>query len=166
MDKIRRAIQVKVDAALLEYGTYVNSYARRFVPIHLGTLRDSMKAELVGPGQVMLTTGNAKTKEYTKAQYYGVKQATKFTPKGTMRHAGNRKEGYTSFQQQFSKGIFGKGRQTGSGDKAMYSRAYRMWRKYFNPQPQQAAMWYDRVLSDKDIMRRLRNVFVGKFKTT
>lgn len=152
MDKIKRAIQASIDAALMEYGENVNSYANRFVPIHEGTLRRTMKVKKLGPGEIMVSTGDDTT-PYARAQY-----------SKSLRHAEDGKGGLVSFQQQFSRGPLGKGRPKGTGEKAMYSRAYRLWRKYFKPQPLDAPEWYHRVLSDKDIRKRLRAAFVGKMR--
>ncbi len=152
MDKLKRAMQTAIDSALMEYGKNINSYAKRFVPIHIGTLRESMTVKSLGPGEIVVSTGNSDT-PYAKVQY------TK-----SLRHAEDGKGGLISFQQQFSRGPLGKGRPKGTGSEAMYSRAYRLWRKYFKPQPLEAPRWYHRVLSDPDIRKRLRAAFVGKMK--
>ena len=150
-ERIKSALNVTLDAALLDYGTFLNSYADRMVPIFTGELRRTMKVTPDGHGSIIVSTGEGL--KYAKTQYYS-----------SLRHAGSleKLEPITKMVRTQAKRLGWKLR-TGLGDSSRYSMLYKLWRYFYNPNPMQAPMWYHRALSNRDIRKRLHRAFVGKY---
>ena len=143
--KILAAIHVKYRSALEAAATTINTMSKNATPIWRGNLRDAKSVRVNAWNDVDAISGDSKTASYVETQY-----------NDNLRHKGDRMTAFKPMSQ-------GAANSGGMGEQAQYARAHRAFVKS-GAQPQPAAKWYDRVIKDAEMMRRIQAIFANKFR--
>lgn len=121
--ELRKAVNVRIRVSLKIAADKFNTLTDRFTPVWTGALQQSKRVEMENDTTVSVVMGNSDTAAY------GWRQNTQ-----ALRHRGNFQSGLLDLTalHRDAMTIPGKGkrrvgvRNTGGGDKALYSRAYRL----------------------------------------
>lgn len=175
--EVIRDVEITGQAALLEVARHANFKAEPLVPVDIGRLRQSMYEEVRGKSVYAVTGPNGPQSDpvvgdYVQAQYYG-----------ELRHRGDVNTRLLSLRALHTDSMTGTGvyqrklksgkvvnytrtfgnRNTGVGEKALYSRAYHLAILAGEIVKQDAPEWYDRLSKNTEFRRDAEEIVAGYF---
>jgi len=176
--EVIRDVEITGQAALLEVARHANFIAEKLVPVDIGRLRAAMYEEVRGKSVYAITGPEAPQAQpevgnYVKYQYYGA-----------LRHRGDVNSRLLSLRALHTDSMTGTGvyqrklksgkvvtysrtfgnRNTGTGEKNLYNRAYKLAILAGEIVKQEPPQWYDRLNERAEFHRDAAEIVAGYFE--